>query len=164
MSETKSSSATMSPVTESTNHVSISRVLNAPRELVFEAWTKPEHLARWCNLDGIKTEQMDVDVRVGGEWNYKLRTPDGAEIRIARIFREIVSPERIVFYEKCKLAGNVILDGTHIIRFTDVNGKTRIDISCDLATPFDADNQRGWGGGWSQLLDHLEGHLSAKKA
>ena len=160
----KSSAATISPITESASHLAISRVLNAPRALVFEAWTKPEHLARWCNLDEFKTERMDIDVRVGGEWNFQLRMPDGVEIRIARVFREIVSPERIVFYEKCTLGGNVILDGTHTIRFTDENGKTRIDISCDLAKPFDADNQRGWGGGWSQLLDHLDAHLSAKKA
>jgi len=141
------------------SRVAITRLIHAPRALVFAAWTDPQHLARWCHLDAFKTEKMEVDARVGGQWNITVRTPDGGEISIRRVFREIVAHERIVFYEKCSAGEKILLDGTHTILFADENGGTRIDISCDLATPFDADNQQGWGAGWGQLLDRLASHV-----
>ncbi|MEP7156781.1 MAG: SRPBCC domain-containing protein [Betaproteobacteria bacterium] len=137
----------------------ITRLIDAPRPLVFSAWTTPEHIARWCFLAALKTEKMTMDFLPGGEWNIDLAMPDGSEIRVRRVFREIVTPERIVFYEKCTAGGNVMLDGTHTILFSEEGGKTRIDISCDLATPFDSENQQGWSEGWSELLDRLTAHV-----
>ncbi len=143
-----------------TNHLSINRIVDAPRVLVFKAWTEPEHLLKWFYLDALKTTKTEIDVRTDGQWNIDLQMPDGEQITVRRVYREIVEPERIVFYEKCSAGDKIMLDGTHTVVFEDVGGKTRITVTCDLATPFDADNQQGWSGGWSELFDHLSAHLA----
>lgn len=75
----------------------IERVFNAPRELVWEVWTKPEHIAKWWGPEGFTTTIKQMDFRVGGVWKQIMRGPDGKEYPNSSIFREIVVPERIVF-------------------------------------------------------------------
>jgi uncharacterized protein YndB with AHSA1/START domain len=156
MSE-KNNAGTNAPLA---NHLSIERMVDAPRALVFKAWTEPEHLQKWCHLGALRTIKMEADVRTGGHWNIDLEWPDGGEITVRRVYREIVEPERIVFYEKCVAGGNVMLDGTHTILLEAVGSKTRITVTCDLAKPFDTENQQGWSGGWGELFDRLAAHLS----
>jgi len=141
-------------------HVSIDRVINAPRALVFKTWTEPQHLLKWCHLGALKTIKTDVDVRPNGHWNIDLQFPDGTGVSVRRVYREIVEPERIVFYEKCTAGSNVMLDGTHTVVFEDLGDKTRITVTCDLVNSFDSENQQGWSGGWSELFDHLSAHLA----
>lgn len=145
-----------------TSHLTISRVVDAPRERVFRAWTDPAQLARWFMLDALTTTHMESDPRPGGHWTIDLRGGDGMTIHVRRIYREIVEPARIVYHEQCEAGGNIILDGTHIVLFDDCGGKTRITISCDLNTPFDAENQQGWSGGWSEILERLGRHLASR--
>lgn len=72
------------------------RVVDAPRELVFDAFTKPEHLSRWMGPRALVTLSCDIDLRVGGRYRSVFRTPDGQEVGFSGEFREIVRPERIV--------------------------------------------------------------------
>jgi uncharacterized protein YndB with AHSA1/START domain len=72
------------------------RVVNAPRSLVFEAFTKPEHLKRWMRPRALTMVLCDSDLRVGGGWRMVYRSPDGQEVGFHGEFREIVRPERIV--------------------------------------------------------------------
>ena len=155
MSAEKSSAPIAPPDSGGAHHLAITRLIDAPRALVFRAWTEPAHLAKWFFLDAFATTHSEIDVRPGGKWIMNLRTPEGVAITARRVYREIVEPERIVFYEKCDAGGNVILDGTHTVTFEDVAGRTRLTIECDLVTPFDADNQRGWNGGWAEVLERL---------
>ncbi len=75
----------------------ITRLLNAPRELVWEVWTKPEHIKNWWGPNGF-TNTIDImDVRPGGHWNFVMHGPDGTDYRNEDIYKEIVKPERIVF-------------------------------------------------------------------
>jgi len=74
----------------------ITRVLDAPRELVWKAWTEPEHVSKWWGPDGFSTTIETMDVRPGGEWIQTLRGPDGAVYPNHSRFIEVVKPERIV--------------------------------------------------------------------
>jgi uncharacterized protein YndB with AHSA1/START domain len=75
----------------------ISRVIDAPRRLVFRAWTQPEHIARWWGPQGFTTIHCDMDVRIGGTYRFGMRSPHGTEHWKRGVYREIVEPERIVF-------------------------------------------------------------------
>src|SRR5712691_5788344 len=77
--------------------LTITRVFDAPRDLVFAAWTQPERAARWWGPQGFTTISCDMDVRPGGVWRRCMRSPDGTEHRKCGVYREIVEPERLVF-------------------------------------------------------------------
>ena len=73
----------------------ISRVINAPRELVFEAFTRVRHLSRWWGPEGFTTTTRSFEFRVGGEWAFVMHGPDGTDYQEWITWREIVPPERI---------------------------------------------------------------------
>jgi uncharacterized protein YndB with AHSA1/START domain len=75
----------------------ISRVYDAPRERVWQAWTEEQRLKQWWGPKGFKTHTCKVDLRVGGTFLYGMTAPDGAEIWGRFIYREIVAPEKLVF-------------------------------------------------------------------
>jgi len=73
----------------------IARVIEAPRELVFEAYTRVQHLARWWGPDGFTTTTRSFEFRVGGVWDFVMHGPDGTDYQEWITWREIVAPERI---------------------------------------------------------------------
>lgn len=73
------------------------RVLDAPRELVFAAWTDPKHLAQWWGPDGFTTTTHSFDMRPGGVWRFVMHGPDGRDYQNRITYDEIVKPERIVY-------------------------------------------------------------------
>ncbi|HTU25549.1 MAG TPA: SRPBCC domain-containing protein [Pirellulales bacterium] len=75
----------------------ISREFDAPRELVWEAWTNPEHVKNWWGPNGFSTTTEVMDVRPGGHWKHTMHGPDGANYPNHSVFREVVKPERIVY-------------------------------------------------------------------
>jgi len=85
--------------TPSDREIALTRVFDAPRELVFEAYTKPELLKRWFGPVGWRLAVCEIDLRVGGNWRYLMRKDDGTEMRMSGVYREIVAPERIVSTE-----------------------------------------------------------------
>ncbi len=85
--------------TPSDLEIVMTREFDAPRELVFEAHSKPEHLVRWFGLRGESMPVCEVDLRVGGSWRYVLSAPGGIEMGINGVYQEIVPPERIVTTE-----------------------------------------------------------------
>ena len=87
--------------TPTEREIVMSRVFDAPRELVFEAWTKPELLKRWLGVrNGWELAECEVDLKVGGAYRFVWRGPDGAEMGMGGVYREIVAPERLVSTEK----------------------------------------------------------------
>jgi uncharacterized protein YndB with AHSA1/START domain len=87
--------------TPSEREISMTRVFDAPRSLVFDAWTKPELLRRWLGVrGGWSFAVCEVDLRVGGTYRFVWRGPDGTEMGMGGVYREIVRPERIVATEK----------------------------------------------------------------
>lgn len=77
--------------------VIFTRIINAPRELVFKAWTDPKHLAQWWGPHGMTNPVCEVDLRPGGAFRIVMRSPEGTDYPCRGAFLEIVEPERLVF-------------------------------------------------------------------
>ena len=75
----------------------LTRVVDAPRELVWRAWTEPEHLIRWWGPDGFTNTFHEIDVRPGGVWRFVMHGPDGTDYDNKVVFLEVVEPERMVY-------------------------------------------------------------------
>ena len=87
--------------TPSDQEIALTRVFDAPRNLVFDAYTRPELLTRWLGLHaGWTLAICEIDLRVGGTYRYVWRGPQGAEMGMRGTYREVVRPERIVTTEK----------------------------------------------------------------
>jgi len=76
--------------------VIITRILNAPREVVWEAWTNPKHIVNWWGPDGFTTTIEKMDFRVGGEWRYMMIGPDGTRYPNHMVYKEITPPSKLV--------------------------------------------------------------------
>ncbi|MGE5108400.1 MAG: SRPBCC domain-containing protein [Sphingobacteriales bacterium] len=77
--------------------LTISRLFNAPRELVWEVWTNPEHIKNWWGPNGFSNTIFKMDVKPGGEWDFIMHGPDGTDYKNKSIYKEIRKPEKIVF-------------------------------------------------------------------
>jgi uncharacterized glyoxalase superfamily protein PhnB/uncharacterized protein YndB with AHSA1/START domain len=97
--------------------LTISRLLNAPRELVWEVWTKPEHIKNWWGPNGFTNTIFSMEVKPGGVWDFIMHGPDGTDYKNKSIYKEIIKPERIVFE-------HVSPKFTATITFEEKNGKT----------------------------------------
>ena len=92
---------TLQVTTPSEREIAMTRTFDAPRSLVFDAWTKPELLKCWLGVrNGWSLAVCEVDLRVGGAYRFVWRGPDGAEMAMGGVYREIVAPERLVSTEK----------------------------------------------------------------
>ena len=143
--------------------VVITRVFDAPRELVFKAWTDPKIMKEWYGPKMFTNSVCELDVRVGGAWRIVMRGPDGAEYPGRGVYREIVKPERLVFTsDATDKDGNVILAGLATVTFAEEGGKTKLTLRVratamvDYAVAYLA----GMEAGWSQSLDGLAEELA----
>jgi uncharacterized protein YndB with AHSA1/START domain len=137
----------------------LSRIIDAPRELVFRMWTDPAHLAKWWGPQGFTNPVCEIDARPGGALRIVMRAPDGTDYPMAGVFREIVAPERLVF-TNCALDqdGNVLLDGLTVVTFAEEGGKTKLTVQTHAVAvvPAAARYLDGMKAGWEQTLDGLE--------
>ena len=122
-------SDTFKVTTPSDREIRLTRVFDAPRRLVFDAMSKPEHIKRWwgCLAEGYSVPVCEVDLRVGGVWRFVNRTPKGELVAFNGVYREIAPPERLVFteiFEKFPDTESVV---TAV--YTDEGGKTRLTVT-----------------------------------
>jgi uncharacterized protein YndB with AHSA1/START domain len=122
-------SDTFKVTTPSDREICLTRLFDAPRHLVFEAMSKPEHIRQWWgNLaEGYSVPVCEVDLRQGGAWRFVNRTPKGELVAFYGVYREIVPPERLVFteiFEKFPDTESVV---TAV--FTNEGGKTRLTVT-----------------------------------
>jgi uncharacterized protein YndB with AHSA1/START domain len=97
----KKSAGKLQISTPSDREIAMTRVFDAPRDLVFDAWTRPELLKRWLGVFGSWSFAVcEVDLRVGGKYRYVWRGKDGKEMAMGGVFREIVRPQRLVVTEE----------------------------------------------------------------
>ena len=128
-------SQTFKVTTPSECEITLTRLFDAPRELVFEAMTKPEHVRRWWgNLDERYSMSVcDIDLRPGGAWRWVGRSPKG-EYAFRGVYREIVPPERLVYteiFEPMDDGG----DGSVVTQIlTEEGGKTRLTVTARYPT------------------------------
>ena len=153
----------------------ITRILNAPRELVFKVWTEAEHMERWWGPKGLSLSVAKLDPRPGGIFHYIMRTPDGHEMWGRFIFRELVAPERIVFVNSFSdPEGNITpppfsdpwpKEILNTVTLTEDGGKTKltlrsvpINATADEVLVFQSgfeSMEEGYGGTFDQLAEHL---------
>jgi uncharacterized protein YndB with AHSA1/START domain len=93
------SAKTLQVTTPSDREVVFTRAFDAPRELVFEAWTNPEHVRHWWGLRESTMLLCEADVRQGGSWRYVTTAEDGAEVPFTGVYQEVTPPERLVYTE-----------------------------------------------------------------
>jgi uncharacterized protein YndB with AHSA1/START domain len=86
--------------TPNDREVVITRVVDAPRRLVFDVWTNPRHLPQWLRPEGWTMPVCEIDLRPGGTWRYAWRKADGAEMEMTGTVREVLPPERVVTTER----------------------------------------------------------------
>jgi uncharacterized protein YndB with AHSA1/START domain len=143
--------------------VTITRLVAAPRDLVFRAWTEPAHLARWWGPQGFTNPVCEVDARVGGELRIVMRGPDGTDYPMRGVFREVVAPERLVFTNfPVDAQDRPLMDGLTTVTFGAEGGKTRLTIAT-RATGLAAVAARmleGMQAGWTQSIDRLEAYVA----
>jgi uncharacterized protein YndB with AHSA1/START domain len=164
-SNASTSSAAANPMGR---EVTITRVFDAPRELVFQAWTEPEHLKRWWGPNGFTTPACEVDLRVGGAWKIVMRFPDGVNEHVMEaVYREIVPQERLVFTNiALDKDGNRLLKGTTTVTFADLGGRTKLTLHTRMAglVPYAPRMLEGMETGWSQSLERLSEKLAKGNA
>jgi uncharacterized protein YndB with AHSA1/START domain len=142
----------------------LTRIFNAPREMVFKAWTDPKQLARWWGPKGFTNPVCEADARVGGAWHIVMRSPAGDEHPCGGVYQEVVEPERLVFTNVATdKDGNPIIDGLTTVLFTDEGGKTKVTLRTrglavvDYAVPYLAGMEMGWTQSLERLAEQLAG-------
>src|SRR5262245_18446665 len=122
-------SDTFTATTPSDREIVLTRLFDAPRHLVFEAMTKPEHVRRWWGIldDQHSVTVCEIDLRIDGAWRFIGRGPKG-EYGFHGVYREIAPPDRVVFTEIFDPFPDVVSVVTSI--FTEEAGKTRMTVKC----------------------------------
>lgn len=162
-------------MTQPSEEFVISRLFDAPRALVWKAWTEPERLKQWWGPKGFKVHTCKVDLRSGGTFQYGMTAPDGSDMWGRFIYREIVAPEKLVFIvsfsdssggvTRHPWSPNWPLQILSTVLFEAQGGKTKVTVRWG---PYEASEverktfeegrpsmQQGWSGTLEQLEEHL---------
>src|SRR5512146_2810578 len=86
-----------SPDDTASREITATRLVEAPRELVFRVWTEPDHIAHWWGPNGFTTTIHEMDVRPGGVWRFVMHGPDGRDYQNKIVYVEVTPPERLVY-------------------------------------------------------------------
>jgi uncharacterized protein YndB with AHSA1/START domain len=142
----------------------MTRLFDAPRALVFQAWTDPKHLARWWGPKGFTNPVCELDLRPGGALRIVMRAPDGTEYPMTGMFREIVVPERLVFTNQAVDAqGKTLLEGLATVTFAEQDGQTKLTlhVKAVAVVAYAAAYLEGMEAGWTQSLERLAAFVSS---
>jgi uncharacterized protein YndB with AHSA1/START domain len=138
------------------------RLVEAPRSLVWEVWTRPEHLPRWLlGPDGWTMPVCTIDLRPGGAWHFLWRGPGGAQLEMRGTYQEVVPPERLVRTESW---GEDWPETLNTLVLTEADGKTT--MTCTVLYPSRAARDKALGtgmkDGWSKSYDRLDVYVRAR--
>jgi uncharacterized protein YndB with AHSA1/START domain len=150
-------------VAKAPRQVVIMREYDAPRALVFEAWSKAEHLKHWFAPKGFDVPTCEIDFRPGGDFTLCMRAPGGKEYWSKGTVREIAVPERIVL-ESALLddEGKPRFEDRNVVSFTERDGRTLVIVTASVTKLYDptaTDALDGMEQGWRETLDRLESYL-----
>jgi uncharacterized protein YndB with AHSA1/START domain len=150
----------------------ITRVFDAPRDLVFKAWTDPAQLMRWWGPKHFTTPVVTVDLRVGGVFHYCMRSPEGQDFWGIGVYREIVSPGLIVYTDSFADAQGKPVPPSHYgmsadhpaetlvtVTFVEHEGKTELTLRHII--PESSEVRAGAQQGWTEMLERLADDLAA---
>jgi uncharacterized protein YndB with AHSA1/START domain len=120
------SSASATVTLPADEQILITREFDAPKELVWRAYTEPELVRKWWHANRGEMTVCDIDLRVGGGWRYVMVTPDGVEVAFHGEYREVVPHERIVSTEVYEAVPDA--EAVDTIEFTEAGGRTTITL------------------------------------
>jgi uncharacterized protein YndB with AHSA1/START domain len=136
----------------------ITRIFDAPRDVVFEAWTEPGRVARWWGPRGFVTTYCDMDIRPGGAFRVCMRSPEGAEHWKQGVYREVVEPERLVFTFAWEDAdGNPTHQTLVTVSFAEEGSKTKLTLHQAVFETIARrdEHQRGWTSTLQRFAEYL---------
>ncbi|HEX4488980.1 MAG TPA: SRPBCC domain-containing protein [Terriglobales bacterium] len=147
----------------SDREIHLTRIFDAPRELVFKAWTNPEHLSQWWGPNGFTTTTYEMDFRPGGVWRFMMHGPDGTDYPNRITYEEIVEPERIVYSHG---GDDTPVDHKVSAIFTDLGDKTSLSFRMVFNSKEERDHiAKTYGAveGGNQTLARLAGYVASQK-
>ncbi len=142
-----------------------SREIEAPRELVFEVWTDPKHLAQWWGPDGFTTTISAFDMRPGGVWRFVMHGPDGRDYDNRIVFDTIEPPKRIVYHHSSGEDPETVLFRS-VVTFEDL-GRSRTRVTLRATLPSAAERDRlvrefGADKGAAQTIARMAAYVAAR--
>jgi uncharacterized protein YndB with AHSA1/START domain len=140
----------------------VCRTFKAPRKLVFETWSKAEHIARWFGPQPYFVKVLAMDFRPGGRWRFMMCDPDGNDTQaFGGEYREILAPERIVMTDAFEAPGSPVMVWT--VTFEETAGKTALTVHVhfDTAAIRDEYLKMGMEEGLTQCVEQIEGVLAS---
>jgi uncharacterized protein YndB with AHSA1/START domain len=144
--------------------VTITRVFNAPRELVYDVWTDEQHIASWFGPQHFTNPLVKMDVRPGGQMIIHMQGPDGGLYPSIGTFTDVTPPERLAFTSTAYagVGGPFLLEDLTTITFTERDGQTVLTLHAVVtrSVPEAAEALAGMEQGWSESLDKLEALLA----
>lgn len=147
------------------NEIVVTRLLDAPRDLAFRAWTDPDCISLWWGPDGFRTTTEHMDVRPGGSWVFTMHGPDGTDYLNRIIYDEVVRPERIT-YRQSGDGETRDIKFRSTVTFDDEAGKTRITLRMVFETPRERDHvieNFGAVEGGKQTVTRLNDYLARQR-
>lgn len=144
----------------------VERQFNVPRALMFQAFTRPEHLKHWWAPRPFTIGTCTVDLRPGGVWHYSMRSPEGAEHWARSVYRDIVPPEKLVYTSTFadEHANPIVGVPEHVttVLFREEDGKTRVTAHIEFSsaeamqTAISMGMQQGMNMAWDDLVEYVQ--------
>ena len=148
--------------------MAVTRVFEAPVALVWELFTRPEHLVHWWRPENfLQPVVLSMDVRPGGKWRYRMPLPDGKSCMAYGVYKEVVPHERLSWDDYCDDTDGKYFHKAYVtVAFEDLGSKTRVTVRGRLDPPADRDPkwtlkfmEKGWSGGWKDNLEKVAAYV-----
>jgi uncharacterized protein YndB with AHSA1/START domain len=139
----------------------LTRVFDAPRALVFEAWTRPEHVKHWYGCQGGHLSTCEIDLRVGGSYRYTLRSHEGVDYTFTGVYRDIAPPGLLVYTERFISEAFESPEAVVTVTFSEEKGRTTLSSTVRHQSKANRDGhlnsgvEKGAGAVFDRLAEHL---------
>ena len=144
---------------ERAREILVTRIFDAPRHLVFQAWTEPDRVTRWLGPPGFVIAYCTMDVRPGGAFRFCLRSPSGAEYWRQGVYREVIAPERLVYtFAWADAEGKPHYETLVTVTFVEHEDKTELTLHQSIFKSVAARDEHQ--GDWSKELQRFAEYLA----
>lgn len=157
-SSTRKTTSGATVTTPSPREIVITRTFDAPRAVVFDAWTQPEHVRHWWDPSGAPLSVCEIDLRPHGAFRWVHGGAGGSEYSFAGTYREIAAPARLVFSTRMSPSGG---ESVGTLVFVEQDGRTTLTITIECASTADRDDllRMRVAAGTARTLDNLASYL-----